>query len=596
MSRFLLPLLIVLEILSASVFAQVPEKPKVPDVIEFAGMKLSLTPAAKRRIEADVTMIYASPKYLQQKIDRANLYFPIIERVFHEQGFPEEFKYLALQESSLVSDAISSSNAVGYWQFKKESAVEVGLRVDAEVDERMHIVLSSRGASRYLRKNNGMLNNWIYALLSYNVGSGGVKSHVKNKYVGETNMVIDDNMHWYVLRFLAYKTAYENIVGKASHPELVLLEYTGIKNKSLADVARQADISVDLIKEYNKWCLRGHVPNDKEYIILVPSTHAQKQIVQEKQPNHKTTPEPVVILPKTATPNHTTVGTGTPRTYPDIRAYKNESAIPVFVSINNVHAIRAVKGDDLNSLVLKSGISKEAFLHFNELKGHEAVNVGEFYYLQLKRKKALLAFHTVQPGENLASIAQKYAVTTTSIRYNNRITKEEFIKEGRVLWLRSRRPKSTPIEYKTVYKPSVKEEPAPVKTIEKTESIKQEPVVVLTPPQVVSSIAQKDTLSAIYHKVQAGETVFGLSRKYNVDSDSIRNWNKLNGYSIGLNQLIIVGYKGTTKKEISHVVLAGETVYKISKQYSVTTDQLIKWNNLSDYALKPGQQLKIYTP
>ena len=159
MVRLVLNLLICLITISGNSYGQTFEKKVVPDEIDFAGMKLILTAGAKRLIQADVNMIYANPKYLQQKIDRANLYFPIIERVFHEENFPEEFKYLALQESSLLQDAISSSNAVGFWQFKKESAVEVGLRVDGEVDERMHIVYASRGASKYLKKNNTALNN-----------------------------------------------------------------------------------------------------------------------------------------------------------------------------------------------------------------------------------------------------------------------------------------------------------------------------------------------------------------------------------------------------------------------------------------------------
>ena len=89
----------------------------VPDQIDFAGMQLLLTKKAKARIQADVDMIRKSPTYFQQKVDRANLFFPIIDKVFAEEGFPSEFKYLALQESSLVSDAVSSSQAVGYWQF-----------------------------------------------------------------------------------------------------------------------------------------------------------------------------------------------------------------------------------------------------------------------------------------------------------------------------------------------------------------------------------------------------------------------------------------------------------------------------------------------
>ena len=70
-------------------------------------------------------------------------------------------------------------------------------------------------------------------------------------------------------------------------------------------------------------------------------------------------------------------------------------------------------------------------------------------------------------------------------------------------------------------------------------------------------------------------------------------WNQLSGYSIQLNQKLIVGYKSNESKEMSYVVKAGDTVYKISKQYNVTVDDIKKWNNLPDYNLTLGQQLKI---
>lgn len=565
--------------------AQTFTKPSVPDVIEFAGMKLQLTPAAKRKIEADVTMIFASGKYLQQKIDRANLYFPIIERMFHEEGMPEEFKYLALQESSLVSDAVSSSNAVGFWQFKKETAIEVGVQVNSAVDERKHIAYASKGAAKYLKKNNLLLDNWVYALLSYNVGPGGVKSHVKTKYVGAKNMTIDDDMHWYVIRFLAYKIAYADLVGQANHPDLSLIEYNGIKDKTLSEIAKQSNVELELLKEYNKWCTQGRVPGDKEYIVIIPTTHGTKPNIELSKP---TIDEPVVST--TSTPKAVVL----PKTFPDIKTYTDSVNIPIFVAINKVKAIKAVKGDDINSLIVKAGLTKNAFLYFNEMKGFESVQPGSFYYLQLKRKKALVAYHTVLKGETINSIAQKYAITTASIRKHNRMTKKEYVKENRVLWLRDTRPETTPIEYKVplpVYiepvqkKPVEKEEP--VKTVVKETSVNI-PINI-----IAGSKTKPDT---VFHVVQSGETVFGLSRKYEIDSDSIREWNHLNGYDIQLNQKLIVGVKSKDRREILHVVQPGETAYKISKQYNVGTEEIKKWNGLPDYNLKPGQQLKLYIP
>ena len=146
---------------------------EVPQTMEFAGMKLRIKESARRKIAENAQKLRTGGKFYQVKLDRVNLYFPVIERVLAEEGLPEEFKYLALQESDLISDAVSTSNAVGYWQFKKATAQEMGLTVDGSVDERKHIVAATRAAARYLKKNNFYLQNWVYALLSYNTGVGG---------------------------------------------------------------------------------------------------------------------------------------------------------------------------------------------------------------------------------------------------------------------------------------------------------------------------------------------------------------------------------------------------------------------------------------
>jgi len=47
------------------------------------------------------------------------------------------------------------------------------------------------------------------------------------------------------------------------------------------------------------------------------------------------------------------------------------------------------------------------------------------------------------------------------------------------------------------------------------------------------------------------------------------------------------------KREGYHIVLKGETLYRISVNYGVTVGQLRKWNNLIDNTILLGQELKI---
>src|SRR5688500_15392387 len=137
------------------------QPPQVPHKMQFAGMTLTIRDDARKEIQKDVNALTQSPRHHNIKVERAKTYFPLIEKVFEEERVPDDFKYLALQESALIADAVSTSNAVGFWQFKDYTAVEMGLRVDKEIDERLNIVSSSRAAARYIKKNNFYFNNWI---------------------------------------------------------------------------------------------------------------------------------------------------------------------------------------------------------------------------------------------------------------------------------------------------------------------------------------------------------------------------------------------------------------------------------------------------
>ncbi len=113
------------------------QPPVVPHKMGFAGIPLTLSDGVRQEIQLDVNMLTKHVRYFNMHVERARAYFPIIEKIFEEEGVPEDFKFLALQESALVADAVSVSDAVGFWQFKDFTAMEMGMRVDKEIDERM---------------------------------------------------------------------------------------------------------------------------------------------------------------------------------------------------------------------------------------------------------------------------------------------------------------------------------------------------------------------------------------------------------------------------------------------------------------------------
>ena len=112
---------------------------------------------------------------------------------------------------------------------------------------------------------------------------------------------------------------------------------------------------------------------------------------------------------------------------------------------------------------------------------------------------------------------------------------------------------------------------------------------------------------ATLHKVASSETLYSISRKYGVSVEDIRKWNELNdsGISVGQELKIFAAAQSSTPDtpEIpvppavdtagkkTHTVASGETLYSISRSYEVSVEDIRKWNKLSDNSLSLGQVL-----
>lgn len=117
--------------------------------------------------------------YLQELQKSAGPYFNLIDRILSNYGLPHELKYLAVIESNLKSNALSSAGAKGPWQFMDYTARGYGLRIDSEVDERTDYTKSTHAAARYLLKLYNDLGDWLLVIAAYNGGPGRVYDAIK---------------------------------------------------------------------------------------------------------------------------------------------------------------------------------------------------------------------------------------------------------------------------------------------------------------------------------------------------------------------------------------------------------------------------------
>jgi len=96
------------------------------------------------------------------------------------------------------------------------------------------------------------------------------------------------------------------------------------------------------------------------------------------------------------------------------------------------------------------------------------------------------------------------------------------------------------------------------------------------------------------HIVEAGETLFSISREYNISVSDLRAWNELETDNLQPGQVLSL-LPADSDNRITHVVKAGESLFAISRRYGVTIAEIQQWNQLAGTALDVGRELILYS-
>ena len=426
------PLRLLLLVLPAAALAQAPGAipysmhPDVPATLQVAGLRLELDEDARRLVQQKADALCRHQPSFMARVNLADASFPLIDAVLQREGVPLDFRYLALQESALQGNAESPHGAVGYWQLKQETALELGLVVNEAVDERRHLTASTRAAARYMLRSQASLQNWLNALLSYYTGLGGVKPYVLPTDAGASTLTLTSATNPYVLMFLAQKIAFEPAIGANPNPPLRLREFPALPGQTLAQQAQTIYADPTALAVHNRWLLAPAVPADgRTYTLIVPVADEAQAAGLLAQQNIQTEKD----LLKT----------------PD-RDARNTAE----VRVNTLRAIVALPGETLADLAGRGHQHLGTFLRHNELTGFDAVVPGRAYFLESKREAAAVEYHVVAPDETLADVAQRYGIRQRAILAKNRLSHRDDLRPGRVLWLQHTRPREVAEEYRSL--------------------------------------------------------------------------------------------------------------------------------------------------
>jgi len=109
-----------------------------------------------------------------------------------------------------------------------------------------------------------------------------------------------------------------------------------------------------------------------------------------------------------------------------------------------------------------------------------------------------------------------------------------------------------------------------------------------------------------YHIVKKGESLYSISKKYGTTVAKLKSLNGLSSDNLKIGQRLLIS-KGIKKVEqgsavenndnqqgsTEYIVKAGDTLYKISKQFNTTVEKIKQDNNLTDNNLRINQKLLV---
>lgn len=511
----------------------------LPDLGTFtATIPMDVNPKVERYLQ----FLLNRPQHVQRLRTRADTYFPMIERVLAEEGVPDELKYLAMVESALVPVAQSHAGAAGMWQFIRATGRAYGLRAESEIDDRLDPEAATRAAARHLRDLYDRFGDWQLALAGYNCNPAVIARGVRRfeDRTGQTatfwdiDHVIPRETRAYVPMFIATALILSNPEAYDFPPHEPGATYTFDRipvagGTRITDVARIIDVDTAVLRALNPSLRRDRVPDVRvPHMFRIPAgyyaDHAESldRLAPPEAGGQRFAAE--------------TVRFGAPA----VRPLAPQDHAEALVAANSRRALRR-------------------------------------------------SLQPSAPVVRAEPTAEYVAAAPAAVREQ----------EAR---LAARRDDSAPARFVARTEPTpgvdLNEAPAePVRVATREEETVAPPQAEAPPVRVVSAPAER---APTVHRVQRGEYLLSIAKRYGLTVNQLKAMNGLTRDVVHPGQRLRVSgdvpaaaRPAAPARPATHRVQRGENLTEIARRYNVSIRELREWNGLSSDVIRVGQRLRL---
>jgi membrane-bound lytic murein transglycosylase D len=345
------------------------------------------------------------PEYVKRMIERSRPYLYFIVAELEKRGMPTELALLPIVESAYNPMALSRSHASGMWQFVPSTGKRYDLKQNWWFDDRRDVIASTTAALDYLQSIYEMNGDWYLALASYNWGENAVaravaKNQARGLKTDYLSLTMPTETRYYVPKLQAIK----NII---ANPALFGIELPAIPNRPyFTTVETSQDIDVRLAAKL------AEMPLD-QFLALNPANNRPVISSQAKS---------VIVLPTDKLDVFNT----------NLEAHQSNEK-----PLSSWRTISLKAGDKIEKIAASHGVSVAKLKAINGLKPKAKFKTGQTVLVPVAGTSAVYeplpviipavasepvrrAPYVVKKGDTLASIANRFGVSTDDLRRWNK--------------------------------------------------------------------------------------------------------------------------------------------------------------------------------